>query len=369
MGQCIANNFNFNEFSENDFHHDVSLTDPINNIEPNIIEPNIIEPNIIAPNINAPNNNAPNNNAPNIITPNINAPNINAPNNNYPIYNNHYDYQYNDYRYNNYIRPKECIRTCADINEFYDKIIDKTTTSTRTKKMILQYKPMIEKLEIEHKKLLEDRKNFTKIEIAYQKLREMRFNCKKVLNKQVSLTNRLQYKKAKLHYRVTTATNIENMKLFNIDCEQEKYLNMRNIPDINMDRLHNRFPDEILDIIGSYLPYSTRILMIEKFHNPLLYLNRLGAKPIRSMVDYISDNIHFTGISPFFYIPLVHQYDMLSIMNTRDEGIVLIKTLINIFKKKRPKIAFNLLRMFAILNKIGAGKKYYQYIDFNLKIT
>jgi len=353
MGQCIANNLNFNgvlrklrtpasplpgqalqgsaELSQNNIHHDVSLTDPINN------------------------------NALNIIAPNINAPNINASNNNY-------DYQYND-RYNYYIRPKECIGTCVDINDFYSKILEKRTTSTRTKKMILQYKPMIEKLEIEQKKLQEDKKNFTKIEIKYQKLREMRFNCKKVLNKQAFLTNRLQYKKAKLHYRVTTATNIENMKLFNIDCEEEKYINMmRNVPNINMDRLHNRFPDEILDIIGSYLPYSTRILMIEKFHNPLSYLNRLGAKPIRSLVDYISDNIHFTGISPFFYIPLVHQYDMLSIMNTRDEGIVIIKTLVNILKKKRPKIAFNLLKMFAILNKVVPEKKYYQYIDFKLNI-
>jgi hypothetical protein len=340
MGQCFIHNIELLDHSSNELTVTEIFDNNIDNFPLNIIEPNNILPNI----------------EQNII-------------------NN------NNYQYSNYIRPKECIANCNDINDFYSKILEKRTTSTRTKKMLLQYKPIIEKLEIEQKKLLEDRKNFTKIELKYQKIRSEHFNLRRILKNQYLITNRLLIKKNKLYHRVTTAVNIENMKLYNIDCEAEKNIDNININNIynrsyiDMDRLHNRFPDEILDIIGSYLTYNVKILMIENFHNPLSYLDRLGAKPIRSLVDYISDNIHFTGISPFFYISQVCQYDMLSIMNTRDEGIVIIKTLINIFKKKRPKIALNLLKMFAILNKAGLdyesglGKKYYQYIDFKFIVT
>lgn len=275
--------------------------------------------------------------------------------------------------YDNYIKPKECINSCKDLNDFYTKILEKRTTSTRTKKMLLQYKPLIEKLEIEEKKLAEDRKKFKDIDLKYQSLRQKRFTFRSALYKQFSLTHRLNIKKNKLHNKVITAVNVENMKLYNIDCEEEKYTNMMNIVnnrDINMQQLHNIFPNEILDVIASYLSYSTKILIIEKFHDPLSYLDRLGSKPIKSLVNYINyiaGDIFFLDTSKFFFISLYYQFDMLNIMNTRDEGIAIINTAINIFKEKNPKMAFNLLKMFTILNKAGSGKKYYQHIDFRLK--
>lgn len=274
-----------------------------------------------------------------------------------------------DYAYNYYIQNRTFIKNCNGLDDFCNQILQKETTKTRTRKIIMQYRNITDELKPELPKLKICKSKFEETTRMY-KIVKKKLNVDKIIyKKQLLLTRRLENKTRNIQQRLITSLNIENMKLYNMHEEQEEinqlYDYSNNYRQINLVRLRNKLPDEILDIISSYLPYSIRIQMINHFHNPMSYFDRLGATTLNCLAQYLSEIIYIKSLPPCFAISQYYYNDIYHLANTREEKIILIKTFISISKKEYPEAVFNFMKMISILKHAGNGRKYYHYVIFN----
>lgn len=309
------------------------------------------------------NRNAPDNNIieENNIIPNNNNIIENIIENNDFIINRNYEYRYN-YDFQN----RTFIKNCKNLDDFCDQILEKDTTKTRTRKIVLQYRGLTNALKPELPKLEICKFKFLETTRMYKILKKKLTVDKLIYKKQLLLTRRLENKTKNIQRRLITSLNIENMKLYNMNKEQEEIYDLYNYSNtIDLVRLKYNLPDELLDIISSYLPYYIRIQMINYIHNPLSYFERLGSTTLNCLAQYLSEIIYIKSSPPCFAISQYYHNDIYHLANTREEKIILIKTFINISKKEYPEAIFNFMKMISILKRAGNGKKYYNYVIFN----
>ena len=255
-----------------------------------------------------------------------------------------------DYAYNYYIQNRTFIKNCNGLDDFCNQILQKETTKTRTRKIIMQYRNITDELKPELPKLKICKSKFEETTKMY-KIIKKKLNADKIIyKKQLLLTRRLENKTRNIQQRLITSLNIENMKLYNMHEEQEDINQLYNYSNnyssrINLVKLKNKLPDELLDIISSYLPYSIRIEIIIFVNNPMSYFDRLGSRMLDCLAQYLAETIYIKSLPPCFAISQYYHNDIYHLANTREEKIILIKMFINISKKEHPEAVFNFMKM------------------------
>jgi hypothetical protein len=152
------------------------------------------------------------------------------------------------------------------------------------------------------------------------------------------------------------------VKIFNTSQDLEKLEGSRENVSLNLELLRSKVPDEVLKIIASYIPYKTRIEMIEHFHKPENYLRCVSSERLDNLLYNMRYASYYclTGVlaSPNETKLLKsNKNTLISHTFRKEESIVKIKFILMILKKRDPESALRVLKTFAVLNQANTANK------------
>jgi len=153
---------------------------------------------------------------------------------------------------------------------------------------------------------------------------------------------------------------MKNIELEVVSYEEKKKLSKRkDTPDSILTNL-NYMPEDVVRIIGEFLPYTIRIFLLESRRPINSILNKLSAQVLRESLVIICITPDFLRLLPYeeamkeilmydgeelnpSYNPLCKFGDTLKEVKTK------FKYIINLAKERNPKFAYNILKTIHIL--------------------
>lgn len=223
---------------------------------------------------------------------------------------------------------------------------------------------VIYRMDISYQAQVKAEEDLLLAQIKYKKIKKESKNICRELRDMRNIVNQNKRRKGEALKLCNSAIKEKNMKIilekFNVS--QELDVLERSNVSLNLELLRSKIPDEVLNIIASYIPYTTRVEMIEHFHKPQNYLRSLSAARLNGLLHNMNYASYYclTGMlaSPE-ETKLLRCGENGSICETlrREESIVKIKFILMIFKKRDPKCALRVLKIFAILNQANITNK------------
>jgi len=206
-------------------------------------------------------------------------------------------------------------------------------------------------------------------QIKYKNSKKESQNLSRELRYMRNVVRQNKMQKSGALYRCTAAIKENNMKiqvkLFNASQEVERLERLERIETsgtLNLELLRSKVPDEVLKIIASYIPYKTRIEMIEHFHKPQNYLRCLSSDRLHELLrnmNYASYYCLTRVLASNKEVNLLRYEKSMPICETfrKEEKITKIKFILMILKKKDPECALRVLKVFTILNQANIANK------------
>jgi len=224
-------------------------------------------------------------------------------------------------------------------------------------------KNVIQRMELSYQSQLKAEEELLLAQIKYKNFKKESKNFCRELRNMRNIVEQNKIRKNDAFYRCNAAIKEKSMKIqvkrFNVSQELKR---MENYGSLNIELLRSKIPDEVLKIIASYIPYNTRIEMIEHYHKPQNYLRCLSSERLQELLrnmNYASYYCLTRILASDKEINLLRYEKSMPICETfrKEEKIIKIKFILMILKKKDPECALRVLKVFTILNQANVTNK------------